>query len=106
VGFEPKGGFACCSELALAGATQTIQEVDGLLPGPAGLLRLATITPGCPPAWLDGTLFNRRVGRLLMLGQGIAGWFKPNSNEKLRPRLLVGSGHRLLEAWQQGYSTT
>ena len=43
---------------------------------------------------------------LLMLGQGIAGWFQPNSNEKLRPRLLVGSGHRLLEAWQQGYSTT
>ena len=34
-------------KLALAGATceKTIQEVEGLLPGSAGLLRLATITP-------------------------------------------------------------
>jgi hypothetical protein len=47
VGFEPKVGSQAVPKLALAGATRekTIQEVDGLLPGPAGLLRLATITP-------------------------------------------------------------
>jgi hypothetical protein len=48
VGFEPKVGSQAVPKLALAGAPReekNIQEVDGLLPGPAGLLRLATITP-------------------------------------------------------------
>jgi hypothetical protein len=45
-------------------------------------------------------------GQLLTLGQGIAGWFQPNANEKLRPRLLVGSGHRLLEAQQRAIAPT
>ena len=48
MGFEPKVRVSqAIPKLALAGATRekTIQEVDGLLPGPAGLLRLATITP-------------------------------------------------------------
>ena len=40
-------GSRAIPKLALAGATRekTIQEVDGLLPGPAGLLPQATITP-------------------------------------------------------------
>jgi hypothetical protein len=37
VGFEPK-----------VAVRKTVQEVDGLLPGSAGLLRLATITPRPP----------------------------------------------------------
>ena len=50
-------GSQAIPKLALAGATRekTIQEVDGLLPGPAGLLRLATITPApilMPPGGL------------------------------------------------------
>ena len=47
VDFEPTVGSQAVPKLALAGATRekTIQEVDGLFPGPAGLLRLATITP-------------------------------------------------------------
>jgi hypothetical protein len=66
---------------------------------------LAAITPAPRfdgPGWPRmGTLKQpRRVGGLMM-HQGIAGGFQPNSIENSRPGLLVGRRRRILEAWQR-----
>jgi hypothetical protein len=49
-----------------------------------------------PRGHRTGRVVTSEMRRLLMLGQGIAGGFQPNSIENSRPRLLVGCWYRVL----------